>query len=138
MKYKRGILKWATNGGKSACAAAVTKYLAVPTIFIVPGKDLLHQIRETFSKYLGISIEEIGIIGDDEFTIGSWITVATMQSLFSRIKKDPGLAKKWDLMWVDECHVAGAETLYYALDKLDCFYRFGLSGTPLSIVTGKQ
>lgn len=129
------ILKVATNGGKTEIAAAVTNYLRVPTVFIVPGVDLLHQTRERFALRLGIPLEEIGIVGDSEFQLGAWITLATADSLFAKKDQIPELRdamqKVWQLMFVDECHTAGSDTFYDVLDSINAFYRVGLSGTPL-------
>lgn len=130
---KRGILKLATNAGKTVIAAAITHHLGIPTLFIVPGKDLMYQSLKSFSEFLNISEEDIGLIGDGHFKVGQWLTIATDDSLAMRL--DDGslepYREMWQLLFVDECHTAGAETLYKALDRLPAYYRFGLSGTPL-------
>lgn len=132
---KRGILKIATNGGKTEIACAITKHLAVPTVFLVPGLELLYQARDRFVKRLGLSVDEIGIIGDSEARTGLWITVATVQSLSTRLQNDPHIlesARRWQLVFSDECHTTGSsETGYEVMDQIPAYYRFGLSGTPL-------
>lgn len=129
------ILKVATNGGKTEIAAAVTKFLKTPTLFVVPGVDLLHQTRARFSKRLGLSLEDIGIIGDSSFAIGEWVTIATVDSLHARMQDSKELQKYMQsvvqLLFVDECHTAGSDTFYDVLDGINAFYRIGLSGTPL-------
>lgn len=133
LKAKRGILKLATNSGKSVIAGALTHHLGVPTLFVVPGQDLLYQTINSFSDFLGIPKEDIGIIGDSQFRVGDWLTVSTDKSLSLKLA-DGSLDEykdKWQLLFVDECHTAGAEMLYEALDQLNAYYRFGLSGTPL-------
>lgn len=134
IKKKRGILKLAVNAGKTEISCAITKHLSVPTLFIVPGIDLLYQTRDRFSKRLGIEVEDIGLIGDNNFKLGNWITVGTVDSLLSRIKSEDLVQEdldKWDLLFIDECHGAGSVTAYKVLDKIPAYWRFGLSATPL-------
>ena len=134
IKAKRGILKIATNGGKTAIASAMINHLTLPTLFVVPGVDLLYQTYENFQETLGLAAEDIGMIGDQHNTVGEWVTVATMDSLANRLA-DGSLDEyknRWELVFVDECHTAGAETLYEALGELPAYYVFGMSGTPLN------
>jgi superfamily II DNA or RNA helicase len=135
IKGKRGILKVATNGGKTEIAAAVTKHLCLPTLFLVPGLELLYQTRKRFATRLSISEDEIGIIGDSQCVIGKWVTVATVGSLLARLKDNtPAIVsavRAWDVVFIDECHHAAADTFFDVLDSLHSYYRFGLSGTPL-------
>lgn len=135
IKAKRGIIKIATNGTKTAIAIAVIKHLSVPSVFIVPGIDLLRQTRKRFTEYLGLSEDEIGYIGEGEYRVGAWVTVATMDSLHAWMERDyqefKSIAKRWDVLVMDECHSVGSETHYEVADAIPAYYRFGLSGTPL-------
>lgn len=131
---KRGILKVATNGGKTEIAAAVIKHLHVPTIFLVERLELLYQTRERFAERLGIPEDEIGIIGDQQFSIGEWITVATPKSFIARLA-EPELQKwlpLWQMVFADECHRVASETFYKAMNLLVAYYRFGMSASPLN------
>jgi superfamily II DNA or RNA helicase len=133
LEAKRAILKIATNGGKTAIAAAIINHLSIPTLFVVPGVELLGQTLKSFEDMLGIPAEEIGTIGDSSFSVGEWVTIAIADSLANRLE-DGSLDEhknRWQMLFVDECHTAGAETLYAALSALPAYFRFGLSGTPL-------
>lgn len=139
IKAKQGILKMATNSGKTEVSCAITAYLKIHTLFVVPGIDLLYQTRERFAKRLGFPISKIGIIGDQEFQIGDWITVATIDSLYAK-KDEPVLFEamqhRWQLIFIDECHKFSSETGFSVLDNINSYYRFGLSGTPLDRTDG--
>jgi superfamily II DNA or RNA helicase len=138
VKGRRGVLKIATNGGKTEIAIAVTKHLALPTIFIVDSVSLLTQTRRRFAARLGLPEEEIGLIGDQQFSVGRWITVATPDSLRTRMTVpdvQEGLTR-WQVLWADECHHVAAETFYEVLARIPAYYRFGLSGTPLDRADG--
>lgn len=63
----RGVLSVATGGGKTMISAELIAQLkALPVVFIVPSKTLMHQTRKEFHKYLRIDGEKtkIGIAGD--------------------------------------------------------------------------
>ncbi len=131
---RRGILKLATNAGKTCIAAAITKHLHLPTLFIVPGIDLLYQSRAMFAKYLGMPADELGIIGDGNCVYGEWITFAVMDSLVSKVQnEDQEFSRekaKWQLLFTDECHTSASDTAFEALSAIPAPLRCGLSGTP--------
>lgn len=125
-----------THNTEIACG--VTKYLDVKTLFIVTSKDLLHQARARFAERLGLPLEEIGIIGDNNWEPGEWVTISTLDTLESRMDTAAcqRFLKSIELMFVDECHHVGSETWYTVSTLCDAFYRFGLSGTPLDRADG--
>lgn len=133
VEKQRGILKLATNAGKTEIACAITKWLCLPTLFLVTSRDLMHQTQKRFAKRLDVPEDEIGVIGDGECSIGkrlpsgTSVTVATVQTLLNR---EIDLTQ-WDVVFADECHQVGSDDFYNLLDKLPAFYRYGLSGTPL-------
>ena len=134
IERKRGIVKVATGGGKTPIACAVIKYIGRKTLYVVPNKELLYQSRERFASYLGVDESEIGVIGDDEWIEGSLITVATVATLYSRIrtKTCKDLLNSAEVLLFDECHRAGADTYYTVAMACPATWRFGLSGTPYS------
>lgn len=133
---KRGIIKIATNGGKFSIAAAIINYLHLPTLFVVPGIELLYQSVENFSDLLEIDKNFIGVMGDGHFSVGEWITVATADTLHSRLfgKTVPKELTKirWECLIVDECHGSGSDTWYEIMDVIPATWRIGTSGTPLN------
>lgn len=140
VNLQRCILEAATNSGKTEVAAAVTKHLSVPTVFIVPGIDLLRQAHKRFAVRLGLKPEDVGFIGEGECRVGEWVTVASIDTLYSILSKDRArfqeMAARWELMFLDECHTTGSDTHYQVADAVPAFYRYGLSGTPLARTDG--
>ena len=138
LEAKRGIADMATNSGKTECACLITAALRLPTLFIVPGKDLLYQTRERFKKRLQLDDTAVGIIGDGHWEQGEWITVSTAASLYSKIDKPEtiDLLNSIDLLFADEAHTAGSDSWYQVLRKCNAYFRFGLSGTPLKRTDG--
>src|SRR5690606_25540668 len=135
---KQGILRIATNGGKTEIACAITKYLGLPTLFMVTTRELLYQARERFMKRLGVTEAEVGIVGDGHWQPGSWVTVATVDTLESRFERQEcqDLLKSTEVLFVDECHHAGSETWYDVCTACPANYRYGLSGTPMDRTDG--
>ncbi len=133
VEKRQGIVSVATNGGKTEIACAVTKYVQRKTLFIVTTRELLYQARARFLKRLEASDAEVGIIGDGHWSPGSWVTVATLDTLASRIKTRPcqEFLSDQEVLFFDECHHLGSETWYDVSLLIPAMYRYGLSGTPL-------
>ncbi len=138
VKAKQGIVKIATNGGKTEIACAVTQYLGLRTLFIVTTRELLYQAQKRFMTRLGKTEQEVGIIGDGHWQPGSFVTIATLKTLESRIntRECQQLLKEAEVMFIDECHHVGSETWYTVATLCPAYYRFGLSGTPLDRTDG--
>ncbi len=135
---RQGIVKVATNGGKTEIAAAVTNYLGLNTLFVVTSRELLYQARERFKLRLGLTDAEIGIVGDGNWSPGSFVTIATVGTLESRIDSQEcqDLLQQTEVLFLDECHHVGSETWFTVSVLCPAFYRFGLSGTPLDRTDG--
>lgn len=142
VKAKQGIVKIATNGGKTEIACAVTKYLDIQTLFVVTTKELLYQARERFKTRLKYDDSQVGIVGDGTWSPGSKVTIALLDTLESRLAKpecqerSKQLINNTQLLFIDECHHVGSETWYTVSTLCPAFYRYGLSGTPLDRTDG--
>lgn len=125
-----------THNTEIACA--ITRYLGLPTIFMVTTRELLYQAQQRFIKRLGVTEQEVGIVGDGKWNPGSWVTVATVDTIESRFSQDycQDLLKNCQVLFADECHHAGSETWYDVCTSCPANYRFGLSGTPMDRTDG--
>lgn len=132
---QRGVVAVATNGGKTEIACLVAACLRVPTLFLVPGKELLYQTQRRFATRFGLSENEVGIIGDGIWRPNQWVTVAIVASIYEALKagkeKAIKLLDKIELVFADECHRAASDSWYEVLRACNAFFRFGMSGTPL-------
>jgi len=138
VKAKQGIVKIATNGGKTEIACAVTRYLKLNTLFVVTSVELLYQGRERFKTRLKATDKQIGIVGDGHWEPGSWVTIVLLDTLESRMNTPDcqELLQSIQVMFIDECHHTGADTWYQVSVLCPAYYRFGLSGTPLDRTDG--
>lgn len=130
IKKRRGIVSIATGGGKTIIAAGVIKYLDIPTLFLVPTRDLLAQTHKVFTEEIG---GKIGIWGNGKEDL-QHITVGMPKTITNRIstKKYREFVESIQCIWADECHLAGSKTWQTVLKAcIGASYRFGLSGTAL-------
>jgi len=134
----RGIVSVATGGGKTGISAAVTSYHSRQTLYIVTSKDLMYQGQRDFQRMLGCTDFEIGIVGDQVWKPGDWVTIALMDTLVSRLHKKEckQLLAETEVLFIDEAHHAAAETYHTVLEKCPAPVRYGLSGTPLDRTDG--
>lgn len=148
----RATICMPTGSGKSLTAAGIIARLRIPTLFLTYQAILLHQTADTFRKQLRCPV---GVVGDAEFELHP-ITVATVQTisaLFDGIDAagwvrairegaavpNLGDAKKEsllkylatvELVFVDEGHQLGAETIFAAATLADPYYAYALTATP--------
>ena len=130
LKEKRGIIAAATGSGKTAVMKAIVQALALPTLVIVPTAALLTQTARSFKD----SGFDVGKFGGGKADITQPVTVATAQSLYSKMAREGNLSEflgETPVMFFDECHQAQANTFNDVLMECGAPYRFGLSGTPL-------
>ena len=138
IEAKQGVVKVATGGGKTEIACAVTQYLGLKTLFLVPSKQLMYQSQERFIERLELSPAEIGIVGDSKWQPGSLVTIASIDTLESRMDTVAcqDLIKSAEVLFMDECHGVGSDTYYTVATLCPAFYRYGLSATPLDRTDG--
>lgn len=128
LKAGRGVAKMATNSGKTEVMAAICSALDLPnTLIVVHLKDLMYQTAGRFENRLGTVT---GCIGDGVYDKQP-ITVATVQTLASRLGDEGVEFNDNVLLMVDECHHTSSNQMIDVLRQIPGAYRFGFSGTPL-------
>jgi superfamily II DNA or RNA helicase len=122
-----GTLAAPTGSGKTVMALAMIAARSQPTLVIVHTKELVNQWIERISSFLSIPAAEIGIIGDGKKTIGEYITVGIVNSVYTMAD---AIKEQIGFLVVDECHHAPSRTFTEAVSAFDCRYMLGLSATP--------
>jgi superfamily II DNA or RNA helicase len=135
---KQGVVKAATGSGKTEIACAVTQYLGLKTLFMVPSRELMYQSQRRFMKRLDLTEREVGVVGDGKWQPGSLVTIASIDTLESRMStvECMDLIKSTEVLFLDECHGVGSDTYYTVATLCPAFYRYGLSATPLDRTDG--
>ena len=119
----RGVVAMPTGAGKTWVALAAIEKLAVPTLIVVPTKELMYQWAEKVREVLGV---DPGLYGDDHKDVRD-ITVAIYNSA---VKMPMELLARFDLHVYDEAHHLPAETFKAVALKAPARYRLALSATP--------
>ena len=128
IRENRALLLSPTSSGKSFIIYIIMRYYAKRTLIIVPTTSLVAQLSSDFIEY-GFDSEKYihNIYGGQDKNTNKPITISTWQSIFKMPKE---YFNKFDVVIVDECHLAKAESITGILSKLEqCKYRFGFTGT---------
>lgn len=128
----RGILWHRTGAGKSRLAPAIAYAFGESTCFLVHRTHLAHDVAERWEALSGYPA---GRILSGDIRPGDGFTVATVQTLTSRLKSDKRIkawAERVKVLEADECHVFAAKDAIKVVRKFpNARIRLGLSGTPL-------
>jgi superfamily II DNA or RNA helicase len=128
LEQDHGTLSAATGSGKTCMGLNIIAQRKQPALIICHTKELQNQWISAIEKFLGIPADQVGVIGGGKhFFVGKQITVALVQSLYSRLDKViPYIGQ----VVVDECHRAPSRTFTQALTAFPARYRLGLTATP--------
>ena len=130
VQHQQGMYEAPTGSGKTVTCIGFLRYIAPhKTLILVDQIGLLHQWRKELALWLGLNIEDVGQIGDGKWKEGARITVATVQSIRSKVPEDQWF-EQWDVVILDECHHVTAETIQAIVGAFTAKYRFGVSATP--------
>ena len=128
LQKKQGIIFATTSAGKTHIVISGAAALGLSTLILVHRKILATQFRDDIRKYCkdakGLPVEP-GFIGDGQIRIGKEITIAMEKTL----SKHPELYDKFGVVFMDECHLAPANTFQLIMNKIPAARRYGLSGT---------
>lgn len=123
---QRSVIISPTGSGKSFLMYLMTLYYDVQTLIIVPTINLVEQMSKDFASYgWSQSIHRIKSGASKETLMQ--VTVSTWQSIH-KLKSD--FFKRYDLIMIDECHLATAQSMKGIMEKAhNCSLRYGLTGT---------
>ena len=131
LEYDRGLILSPTGSGKSFIIYALVRYYVqrvLRVLIVVPTTSLVEQMFTDFADYGWASDEYCHRLyaGKDKETKKE-VVISTWQSIYGENKK---YFSQFDVVFVDEAHLAKAKSLVGIMTKLtDCKYRIGLTGT---------
>ncbi|MBW2090668.1 MAG: DEAD/DEAH box helicase [Deltaproteobacteria bacterium] len=122
-----GTLSSLPGSGKTVVGLYIIAQRRQPALIVTHTQELRQQWVDRIRSFLGIPVDEIGIIGGGEQRIGDRVTVATVQTLY---KCADQVAPHIGFLIVDECHRAPSRTFTQAVTAFDSRFMLGLSATP--------
>ena len=132
-KKEIGVVVAPPGSGKTVVGLKIITQKQQPALIIIHRKQLVEQWIERIETFLGIPKNDIGKIGQGKTKIGKNLTIATIQSLSKELEKPEAanIINAFGTIIVDECHHVPADTYRTTVAKLNSFYLYGLTATPL-------
>lgn len=127
IKRDVGTLSSPTGSGKTVMALYLIAERGQPTLVIVHTKELMYQWKDRAIEFLGLTEDEIGLIGDGNKTLGGQLTIGIINSIY---KIGDEIRDHVGHLIVDECHRIPSRTFTEAVTAFDSKYMLGLSATP--------
>ncbi|MEG0896879.1 MAG: DEAD/DEAH box helicase [Ruthenibacterium sp.] len=130
--YPQGVIVMPCGSGKTETAMELIARTKQPALWITHTHDLVEQAVNRAQRRLGLHGAEIGVLAGGQRTVGTHLTVATVQTL-NHLELDD-YAALFGMVVVDECHrvVNNPETasMFAAvLSQFPAKYRFGLTAS---------
>jgi superfamily II DNA or RNA helicase len=128
--HRNGVLECATGSGKSLILYQMIRILLSENVkkclLIVPNTTLVEQMRSDFKSYGSDEFLEILYAGKKP-TYDKPLLISTWQSLMD---KDVEFFRKYDALFIDECHNSKAKVLKSIAELcVNASYRIGTTGT---------
>lgn len=115
------------NSGKTLMALAVLPKLGQRALVVVRDRNLLEQWLVRAEQDLGLRLRDIGVVASGKRRVGTHLTLALQQTLYSKHFDLDGFAKQFGAVVVDEVHDAAARTVGETIDVFPARVRLGFS-----------
>lgn len=115
------------NSGKTLMALAMLPQLGQRALVVLRDRNLLEQWLLRAEHDLGFKPRDIGIVASGKRRVGTHLTLALQQTLYSKSFDLPGFAKLFGAVIVDEVHDAAARTVGETIDVFPARARLGFS-----------
>jgi superfamily II DNA or RNA helicase len=116
-----GICQLPTSAGKTEIFLSLCNLLNLKTLILFQRIDLAHQ---TLKRAINAKLDA-GIVQGNNIDENHNIVMTTVQSAHK-------LQNNYEMVIIDECHHASAESYQKILKRNDFIYRFGFSATPFT------
>lgn len=125
-----GVLVAPPGSGKTIMGLALIANKEQPALILTHRKQIYNQWIERIEHFLQIKKKNIGQFIAIKKSIKTPITVAMIQTL-SKMEDLSELSSQFGLVLVDECHHMPAQMFRSIITKLNPYYLYGLTATPI-------
>jgi len=130
--WQQGVIMMPCGAGKTHTGLSVIAELKQPALWLTHTLDLLNQSKQRAEECFGLSGKQIGVIQGQNYSIGTHITFATVQTLAKRDLSE--LVNKFGCIVIDECHLvfkdhAKSRLFESVISQFPAYYRFGLTAS---------
>lgn len=128
LKHNRIVLEAKPAFGKTMVAALYCiKQRKQKTLIIVHTRALIHQWKKRIEDWFEVNKQDIGIMGENKWTIGERFTIASYQTLARHDLAE--IKDTFGFVVIDECHHVPAQTFAKVIKGLAAKYALGLTAT---------
>ena len=114
--------------GKTITYLELARVFDMPTLIVVPGRDLTEQAKDEEKKFsLGLDIDEIKSKSKEQ---GGKVKVITYHSFREQVEDGRLNPEDWQLLILDEAHKALSERRKAAVRKFTKCVKLGFTATP--------
>lgn len=125
-----GVVVAPPGSGKTHVALALAASLGQPTLWVTHTKDLARDARDRARQLFNLPRGAIGYIAERQVSIGTHLTVATVQTLTKRPDLVKELANRTGLVISDESHHDSSLSRSRLVSQFPARWRCGLTATP--------
>ena len=121
------LIEAKTAFGKTVTALQVAAKMKTKVIVVVDQDNLLEQWKNTYETFFE---GKVGIVKGNSFDVSNNLTIATSQTLYSRLESFPeDFWKSFGMVIVDEGHVFACDTFFLSINNFHARYRLAVSAT---------
>jgi len=126
--HEHGVLVAPPGAGKTVMACAAIARRSTPTVILVHRKQLLDQWSDRLQNFLGLSKNEIHVLGKVRYPAAP--VALGMFPTLARSEFPEALFAKYGHVIIDECHHVPAASFEAAMKCCTARYILGLTATP--------
>ena len=119
-----GIIQGQTGSGKKMISLYLAASRKLPVLVIIRTKARLYKWQDTISRFLGLSSDRVGIVGDGRLELGRPITLALTRTL-PRVLEE--VAEATGFLVIDTCSNANLNVFFKFVRYIPSAYMLGLA-----------
>jgi superfamily II DNA or RNA helicase len=129
-KHDFGVIVAPPGSGKTIMGLELIARKRQPALILVHRKQLFDQWVDRIESFLGIPEKDIGRYSGSVKKPGKKITVGMIQTM-NRAGGDQEIPDTFGTIIVDECHHVPAKTFREVITRMNSYYLYGLTATPM-------